>query len=109
MTDDDACGTHRGWSRHIRNQEQPCKACKEARNAYDRDRRAAQRAKGTIPDHIPHNRARADAVRTLIARHREEYRALYRVALAERKAAAQRDAEWAGVFAEFTEETTDGA
>lgn len=36
--DDSAVGTRRGAARHKARGEQPCDACREARNAYDRER-----------------------------------------------------------------------
>jgi hypothetical protein len=38
------CGTKPGYYRHRRNDEQPCEECRQAVNAYMRQRRASQSA-----------------------------------------------------------------
>jgi hypothetical protein len=40
-------GTRRGFWQHKSNAEQPCEECKEARNAYDREWKRAQKAKAS--------------------------------------------------------------
>lgn len=39
----EGCGTTAGYQRHIRRKESPCDACREARNAYARRKRAAEK------------------------------------------------------------------
>lgn len=39
----EGCGTTAGYQRHIRRKEAPCEACREARNAYARRKRAAEK------------------------------------------------------------------
>lgn len=38
------CGTHAGYQRHRRDGETPCLACREANNAYSRERHRARGA-----------------------------------------------------------------
>ena len=49
----DETGTVAGWMRHRRVPEDPCRVCKDAHNAYERDRRARGRTALTLTDRRP--------------------------------------------------------
>src|SRR5690348_1370417 len=72
-------GTVAGWHRHKRQLEQPCDPCREAYNAYHRQRRADDKSR--IP-HRLYSRAKNRAQRELARRHATEFEALFRVELA---------------------------
>lgn len=72
-----ACGTYSGYSRHKRNQEEPCGPCKEALAVYSRERRAAAEC-GTLGGYRAHVRRHAtpcdpcrDARRAYDAQHKK--------------------------------------
>lgn len=68
------CGTYGGCVRHVKAGEKPCEPCSEARRRYMaeyRNRRPDVRAKD-----IAQLRARGEAIRLLIERHRDEFRSL---------------------------------
>lgn len=69
------CGTNAAYARHIVRREPVDQACRDAHNAYGRDRNRTGRAR--------RKRARQAAVEALQHRHAEEYAALYAAALRE--------------------------
>lgn len=66
-------GTNAGYWQHRRRREKPCDSCREAHNAYTRERRQLDGGKERRAADM---RARTRAWRELARRHRAEYRQL---------------------------------
>lgn len=69
------CGTYAGAQAHRRSGEKPCDECREARNAYMRERR---KKPGVSAAEKRDNAARSRAVWRLAALHSDEFQNLYR-------------------------------
>lgn len=70
------CGSNGGYVRHIRDKEEPCEPCRDARRRYMqeyRNRRPDVRAKD-----MAQLLARREATKRLIERHRAEFQQLLR-------------------------------
>lgn len=71
----DARGTVRGYGRHARRGEYPCDRCREAVNAYNRQRRKAW---GDESSDAMRRKAKARAWAALQRRHPDEFAAILR-------------------------------
>lgn len=75
------CGTHSSWQRHINRGEAPCGPCRDARNAYER-----QRYHTLDPDtraaKVRYVKSRYRASRRLIDEYPERYAELCREEMA---------------------------
>jgi transposase len=78
VTERPPCGTPKGYKRHLRAKQEPCRPCRDAVAAYVTERRAAN------PDHRVRAAraaaARRVAMRRLMALHMGEYASLLRAA-----------------------------
>jgi hypothetical protein len=77
---DARCGTTAGATRHSKNGDPPCDACRAAKAEYDRRWRSAPEA---ARRNRLHAKAQARAMQTLRLAHPDEYRAAYLIAKAE--------------------------
>lgn len=77
-----ARGTTKGYGRHVRRGERPCDSCREAMNAYNRERRRKWESNpNTKAADRARRKAKARAWAALAKRHPEEYQALLLVEL----------------------------
>ncbi|WP_433225464.1 hypothetical protein [Actinomadura formosensis] len=86
----DPCGTTGAYQRHIKAREKPCQACREARNAYERDYRKIARRRHSETSKARH-RARGRALTRLARAYAPAFRALFAEELAKQDTTRQEE------------------